>query len=332
MVATSATSSLRAPHTHVHATPRPALRLGFLLTVGILLVELVAGLASHSLALLSDAGHVLTDATALGLAWFAAAQAERPADARLTFGYHRIGILTALLNGATLVLVTVGIAYEAIGRLQRPEHVLPLLMIPAAAVAIIANVFIGLGLHRAAGESLNARAALLHVVGDVGASLAVIIGAVAILLTGALWIDPALSLFIAVLIAVGSVRVIREALNILLEASPRGVQMDDLVKDMAAVPGVRNVHDLHVWTITSGVRALSCHAVIDDLPPSGSAPILDRLSALLCEKYRIGHTTIQFESEAHSDHDGYCACPPGSDAPLYCELRPADGHIHAHAH
>lgn len=318
---------------HAHATSRSALRLGFLLTIGILLVEVAAGLASHSLALLSDAGHILTDAAALGLAWFAAAQAERPADDRRTYGYHRIGILTALLNGATLVLVTVGIGYEAIQRLQRPEPVLPQLMIPAAALAVLANVGIGLGLHRSAGESLNARAALLHVVGDVGASLAVIAGAVAIALTGALWIDPALSLLIAALIAVGSVRVIREALNILLEATPHGVRVEDLVKDMAAVPGVRSVHDLHVWTITSGVRALSCHAVIDDLPPSGSAPILDRLSALLCERYGIGHTTIQFESEAHSGHEGYCACPPGTGAPLYCELRPAaDEHPHAHAH
>jgi cobalt-zinc-cadmium efflux system protein len=343
-VATSATTAQQTSqfhdhhgHTHGHGqghtAQRSALRLGFLLTLGILVVEVVAGFAAHSLALLSDAGHVLTDALALGLAWFAVAQAERPADARRTFGYHRVGILTALLNGATLALITVGIAFEAVRRLQHPSAVEPAIMIPAAALAIVANVAIGLRLHRSAGESLNARAALLHVVGDVGASAAVIAGAIAILVTGATWIDPALSLLIAAVIALGAVRVVREALNILLEATPRGLSMDQLVRDMTARPGVYGVHDLHVWTISSGVQALSSHVVIADLPPSGSAPILDDLSAMLRDRYGIAHTTLQFESEAHTGHEGFCACQPGTDSPLYCDLRPAaDGCAHPHAH
>src|SRR5262249_53523298 len=144
------------------------------------------------------------------------------------------------------------------------------------------------------------------------------------------WVDPLLSLLIAALIAVGSVRLIRETLNILLEGTPPGIALNELVRDMETVAGVHAVHDLHVWTISSGVRALSCHAVIDDLPPSDSAVILDRISALLSEKYQIGHTTIQFESTEHAGHEGYCACPPG--AGLYCELRPTDAHEHSHAH
>lgn len=314
-----------------HLRTRPALRLGFLLTLGILVVEVAAGLASHSLALLSDAGHILTDATALALAWFAAAQAERPADAHRTFGYHRVGILTALFNGVTLVLVTVGIIYEAYQRFQHPQAVAPGIMIVAAALAIGVNLFIGRRLHITADENLNTRAALLHVLGDVAASAGVIVGAVIIAFTGATWLDPLLSLLIAALIAVSSVRLIREALNILLEATPPGIVLDELVRDMTAVAGVRAVHDLHVWTISSGMRALSCHAVIDDLPPSESTPILDRISALLCEKYQIGHTTIQFESTEHAGHEGFCACPPGT-ADLYCELHPTESHQHSHAH
>ncbi len=312
--------SAHAGHDHTHNLTREKLRLGFALTLGILLVEFAGGLAAHSLALLSDAGHVLTDAVALGLAWFAAVQAERPANERQTFGYHRVGIVTALLNGGTLVLIAGGIAFEAYRRFARPEPVEPGIMIAAAAVAIGINLYIGFGLRRE-GSGLNARAAMLHVFGDVAASLGVILGAVAIALTGAHWVDPLISVLIAALIAVGSIRLIHEALNILLEAAPSGVSLPDLVRDMLHVPGVRDVHDLHVWTITSGMLAFSCHAVIDDLPPSGSAPILDEIGAMLRRKYHISHSTIQFESTAHGNHEGFCACAPAVCEGLYCDLR-----------
>src|SRR5690349_8123733 len=316
-------------HDHTHDLTREKLRLGFLLTLAILAVEVAGGLAAGSLALLSDAGHVLTDAAALGLAWFAAVQAERPANSRRTFGYHRVGILTALANGATLVLIALGITFEAVRRFATPQAVEPGIMIGAAVVAIAVNGYIGAALHRHGGESLNTRAALLHVVGDLGASCAVILGAVAILLTGASWVDPLVSVLIALLIAVGAVRLIAEATHILLESAPKGISVPALLRDIRAIPGVRDVHDLHVWSIASGMSALSCHVVIADLPPSESAPILDRISAMLCEQYRIGHTTIQFESASHGGHEGYCACPPESGS-LYCEFRPGDTHEHAH--
>ena len=308
-------------HDHTHNLTREKLRLGFYLTLCILAVEIAGSLFSGSLALLSDAGHVLTDAGAMGLAWFAAAQAERPADGRRTYGYHRVGILSALVNGLTLVVIAAVIAFEAYQRFQHPVHVQPVIMIVAPLVAIALNLYIGFGLRGEAGHNLNARAAALHVFGDVGASCGVIVGAVAILLTGATWVDPLISVLIALLIAVGAARLLGEAVNILLEAAPRSLSLPSLVRDMLHVPGVKDVHDLHVWTISSGMHALSCHAVIDDVPPSNSAPILDGISAMLRNKYAITHTTIQFESTAHGSHEGFCACPPGACGGLYCDLR-----------
>ncbi len=333
----------RAPETrseHKHASSGSQLRLGFSLTVLILLIEVAGGVLAHSLALFSDAGHMLTDVIALGLAWFAAAQAERPANARSTFGYHRVGIVTAFLNGLTLVAIALVIGFEAYHRLMHPEDVQPGIMIAAAIVALAINVVIVRTLHAGHEHNLNVRAALLHVIGDIGASAAVVVGAVLILITGATWVDPILSLLIALVIAAGSVRLVREALNILLEAVPKGLSVPSVARDIKAVAGVRDVHDLHVWTISSGMHALSCHAIIDDIPPSASARILDRLGSMLHEKYRIDHTTIQFETVNHDRHEGFCVCQPSSCDTLYCELRQVpsdkhevahDGHEHPHA-
>jgi cobalt-zinc-cadmium efflux system protein len=323
---------------HSHTLTRESLRLGFALTALILIVEVIGGVLSHSLALLSDAGHVLTDAIALGLAWFAAAQAERPANERRTFGYHRVGILVALFNGVTLVVIALVITGEAWQRLRTPQEVHPDIMVGAALVAIAVNLFIARRLH--GGEAtLNTRAALLHAIGDIGASAAVVVGAVVIVLTGATWVDPIVSVAIAALIAFGSVRLILETVNILLESTPADISTEAVAQDIRQTPGVRAVHDLHVWTITSGIRALSCHAVIDDIPPSASAAILDRVTDMLQRRHRIGHATIQFESEAHESHDGFCACEPGMADGLYCALSTENcgghdhsSHEHSHAH
>jgi cobalt-zinc-cadmium efflux system protein len=279
---------------------------------------------------------VLTDVIALGLAWFAVAQAERPANERRTFGYHRVGILVALFNGLTLVVIALLIAFEAWQRLQAPQPVQPGIMVGAALLAIAVNLFIARRLHGAS-ENLNTRAALLHAIGDIGASAAVVVGAVVIALTGATWVDPVISVAIAALIAVGSLRLILETVNILMESTPADISTAAVACAICQMAGVRAVHDLHVWTITSGIRALSCHAVIDDIPPSASAAILDRVTDMLQREYRIGHTTIQFESEAHGSHEGFCACEPGTADGLYCALSAetcahdhADQHSHAH--
>lgn len=310
-------SEARAHH-HVHQMAGAKLRTAFLLTAVILLVEVVGGVFSHSLALLSDAGHVLTDIIALGLAWFAHAQAARPADERRTFGYHRIGILAALANAITLILIVGAIAFEAVQRLQHPAAVTPWVMFAAAAVGVVVNVYIGLGLRAAGSDNLNVRAALLHVFGDVGASAAVIVGGAIILVTGWYPVDPLISLAIALLIAWGAWRVLRETLGILMESVPRDVNVAQLVRDMIQVPGVRDVHDLHVWSIAGGMHALSAHVQVVDRPLSACDTLIGRLNSLLRDRYRIAHTTIQLE----------CAgCVPND---LYCVLSSDDGGAHTH--
>jgi len=303
---------------------KQTLRIAFFLTMLILAAELIGGFFANSLALLSDAGHVVTDIFALGLAWFATAQAERPANARKTFGYHRVGILAAFVNAVTLIVIALVILLEAIQRFQHPEPVQPLIMFLAAGIGIAVNLFIGFGLRKQS-DNLNIRAAMLHVFGDVGASVAVIVAGILILLAGWTIADPILSVGIAALIGIGAWRILRETIDILMEAVPKDIYMPDLVDDMVSVDGVQKVHDLHVWSITNNMYALSCHALIKDLPPSGSASILQSLNTMLSEKYRISHTTIQFECD---DHRGNCCEMDG----LYCRLEKAKEQCNGHSH
>ena len=310
-------------HNHTHGLARNSLRLAFFLTLIILIAELVGGLLANSLALLSDAGHVVTDIFALGLAWFATVQAERPPNARKTFGYHRVGILAAMVNAVTLIVIAFAILLEAVQRFQHPEPVQPLIMFVAAGIGIVINLIIGFGLRKEA-NNLNVRAAMLHVFGDVGVSAGVIVAGVTILLTGWTIVDPLLSVGIAVLIAVGAWHILRETTDILLEAVPKGLSMPGLVKDMRGVEGIEDVHDLHVWSIASNMYALSCHALIADLPPSDSSTILHSLNTMLSEKYHIGHVTIQFECDPHQET--YCAVNG-----LYCHMEMGENCNHDHA-
>jgi cobalt-zinc-cadmium efflux system protein len=316
-------SAEHAGHPHTHGMAKKTLSLAFFLTMIILVAELIGGYLANSLALLSDAGHVLTDIFALGLAWFATAQAERPANASKTFGYHRVSILAAMVNAVTLIVIALAILWEAWSRFQHPQPVQPLIMFLAAGIGIAVNLSIGLGLRKG-GDNLNIRAAVLHVFGDVGASVAVIVAGVVILLTRWYPADPILSVGIAGLIAVGAWRILRETTDILLEAVPKDIHLADLVRDMMLVEGVQDVHDLHVWCITSGLYALSCHASIADVPPSQSTSILRALETMLNEKYHIGHTAIQFESHAHEEA---CCSVDG----LYCSMEAGNApHDHSH--
>jgi cobalt-zinc-cadmium efflux system protein len=313
-------------HSHAHGLTRNRLRTAFCLTILILVVELGGGLVSHSLALLSDAGHMLTDVVALGLAWFAAVQADRPADARKTYGYHRTGILAAQVNAVTLILIVAVIAYEAIARLQHPEPVTPWVMFVSAAVGIAINLYIGLGLRQEGGDNLNVRAATLHVFGDVGASAAVIVGGVVIVLTGWYAADPLISLLIAALIARGAWTILRETADILMEATPRGLNVAQLVRDVVKVPGVSDVHDLHIWSIAGGMQSLSAHVQVTERPLSACDALLSDLNHLLQDRYHITHTTIQFECVGCDPNDLYCAWPP-SGAKQHTHLHP---HPHPH--
>jgi cobalt-zinc-cadmium efflux system protein len=305
-------------HDHSHGMAKESLRVAFALTTIILIVGVVGGIFANSLALLTDAGHIVTDLFALGLAWFAAVQAERPANERKTFGYHRVGILAALLNAFTLIVIVVFICWEAVQRLQHPQPVEPWIMFVAAALAICVNLFIAFVLRRD-GQNLNVRAAMLHVLGDVMASLGVIIAGIVIVFTGWEIVDPILSIAIALLVALGAFRILRETVDILLEAAPHSIAVTQVAADMRQVEGVQAVHDLHVWSIANGMNALSAHVLIDNMPSSDSAVILQRLTRMLNQSYHILHTTIQFECNAHP---GACC----SKNLLYCQLEAAHAH------
>lgn len=273
-----------------------ALAQAFALTSVVLVVEVVAGLWAHSLALLADAGHLTTDVFALGLAWFAVRQAARPADERRTYGYQRAGILAALVNAMVLVLVVFAIGYEAVRRLADASPVDGRVVIGAALVAIASNAFIATRLRGDDGD-LNVRAALLHVLGDLAASLAVVAAGVVILLTGWLPADPLVSMVVAVLIAYGATRLVLDTTHILLEGVPRGLDMAALRSAIEAEPEVSEVHDLHVWSLSGSESALSAHVVASRQGLSGedAEHIVRDLERVLCDHFGIGHTTIQVE-------------------------------------
>lgn len=290
---------------HLEAVVSGRLRQAFLLTLLILVVELGGGIWSHSLALLSDAGHVTTDIFALGLAWFAVKQTERPADSARTYGYHRAGILAAMVNGATLIVLVFVIGWEAAQRFANPEPVQGGVMILSALVGVGVNAYVALSFRRQ-GSNLNIRAAVLHAIGDLLASVGVIVAGIVILFTGWLFVDPLVSIFIAALIGWNAFKIVGETVNILLEGAPRGMDLSAIRNEMATVEGVIALHDLHVWAISSENMALSAHIVVVDQSLADSEHVMRELESRLCAKFAIGHTTVQVEfchpCAAESDH------------------------------
>lgn len=282
-------------HNHAHHhTASNKLRTAFCLTAIILVVEAVAGYAANSVALLADAGHILTDVVALGLAWFAAHLAAQPADERNTFGYRRSTILAALANGSLLIVVAAAVTVEAIVRIQQPEHVNGRFVIGAAVIAIAVNAYIALAL-RAEGANLNIRAVLLHVVGDMAASVAVIVAGILVLVWHIYVADPILSLAIALLIAFGAWQIVRDTVVILMEGIPRGLDLDRVRDAMMEVPGVENVHDLHVWALSDGYRLLTAHVLVPEQTLGDTANLLADLKLLLRRRFHIEHATIEPE-------------------------------------
>jgi len=284
---------------HVHprseaSNPAGVLRFALLLTVGYIVLTVVAGIRAHSLALLSEAGHNVSDFLALALSLGAVYLQARPPNPHKTFGYQRAGVLAAFVNAAALVVIAGLIFYEAWQRLISPAPVHAPLMIAVAAVGVAMNGAIAFFLHRS-GSDVNMRSALLHMVGDTFSTAAVIAGGWAILATGQSWIDPALSFGIGALILWSSFGIIRETLNILLEGTPRGMKVERVAEEVLKVEGVREVHDLHIWSLGSDSHALSCHIRIEDIPPSVSERILREVQQRLRQQFRIQHTTIQFE-------------------------------------
>lgn len=270
------------------------LKISLAVTLAYIVLLLIAGVRAHSLALLSEAGHNLTDLLALLLSLVAVYLHARPPSATKTYGWHRAGVLAALVNAGSLVLVSFLIFYEGFRRLQHPEYVRASVMMWVAAAGVVMNGVIAFLLYQSDND-INIRSALLHEIGDTASTAAVIVGGWVILATGRYWIDSALSFGIGVLILWSGFGIVRETLNILLEGTPRGVKLHLVEDAIRAIQGVNDVHDLHVWSIGSETRALSCHISIADIPPSVSERILRDVKERLHEEFRIDHTTIQFE-------------------------------------
>lgn len=296
------------------------LRLSLIATIGYVLLTLIAGLRAHSLALISEAGHNVSDALAVGLSFVAVWFQTRPATDRKTFGYQRAGVLAAFLNALMLILIAGWIAWEAVRRFAHPAEVEPHIMMAVAAAGVVMNGAIAAALWQAS-HDVNIRSVFIHMLGDTLSTAAVIVGGVVIAFTGQSWIDPALSLAIAALILWSSLSIIHETLNILLEGMPRGLSLGEIRATLEQIDGVEDVHDLHVWSLGSNSHALASHVTIADIPPSESNLILDRINGVLRERFRIYHTTLQFEHvvcetahgclpsaedvHAHHDHSGH---------------------------
>jgi cobalt-zinc-cadmium efflux system protein len=280
-----------AEHRHGRSDSR-ALALALALVLGFAGVEAAAGLVSGSLALLADAGHMLSDGLALGLALAAAALARRPATPRRSFGWRRAEILAALANGVVLVVLALLIVLAAVRRLSDPPEVEGAWVLATGSLGLVVNLVAARILH-GAGDGLNVRAALLHVLADLASSVGVVVAGTVVLLTGWQLVDPLVGLLIGVLVLLSTRRVLTESVAVLLEAAPRGLDVDALSAELRAVDGVVGVHDLHVWTITSGFPALSAHVLVE--PRADCHSIRRDLEVLLRERFALTHTTLQVE-------------------------------------
>jgi cobalt-zinc-cadmium efflux system protein len=300
-------------HTHSHlreAAKQTTTRLSWslFLTLGFVVVEAAAGVFSNSLALLTDAAHNLTDVIALGLSWFAIRITAQPANARKTYGYHRAGILVALINSTTLVLIALGIFYEAYRRFLSPPDVQSGILIGVGLVAVVINLVTAMLVHRGSESDLNLRSAFVHLMGDVISTVGAVIAGVIIFFTGANWLDPLVSVLIGFLILYNAWGILQETIEILLESTPRDVDIKKMVSDITEVDGVLGVHDLHVWSLTRNLRTMSAHILTEDISISAGTKIQSTINELVYHHYNISHATLQLEC---------IDCDPDS---LYCKM------------
>ena len=293
-------------HTHHPLPVASKLKYGIILTGFILVIEVAGGILSNSLALLSDAGHVFTDIVALSLSWYGVRQAERPPTHRMTFGYHRVGVIIALVNAISIFVIVAIIFYEAYRRWQQPPAVDSTLMLAAGVVGLGVNIFVAFWLHKEHQSNLNVRSAFWHALGDALASVGVITGGVIILLTGWFLVDPIISVFIGCIIALAAWRILKEGLRVLLEATPHQVDVTRMVNTLNQVFGVKGVHDVHVWSISPEMHAMSCHVLIDDLPISRAAEIRRKTEEVLRQRFHIEHSVLQMECQECSANDIFC--------------------------
>jgi cobalt-zinc-cadmium efflux system protein len=306
-------------HSHNHHTAGSRLYLGIGLSSAILIAEVAGGIFSNSLALLSDAGHVLADIVALSLSAYALRQAQRPPSHRMTFGYHRIGVIVAIVNAIAIFAVAGVIFFEAVRRLQSPPEVNSTIMLAIAAGGLAANLVVAFWLRDARKESLNVKSAFWHVLGDALASVGVILGALVIKATGFVEADAVISIIIGIIIAASAWGILSEGVSVLLESTPAYINLAELADSIRAVQGVKEVHDLHVWSLTPNLHALSSHIVIEDRPTSEAALVRAQVEKLLDERYEINHTTLQLECQSCCPGGQLCTLEPGA-----CPLTPHD--------
>lgn len=280
-------------HSHSHSQSKKRLTIVLAITALFMIIELVGGLVSNSLALIADAAHMLTDVAALGLSLFVLWFSRRPARPQKSFGYLRIEILAALVNGVALGVISVAIFWQAYQRLLAPQGVEGGLMLIVAAAGFAVNVVAAWLLHSHAGENLNLRGAYLHVIGDLIGSAGAIIAALLILTTGYVLADPIISIVVGVLILISSWKLVRESVDVLLEAVPAHIDLSAVRNAIDEIPGVDDVHDLHVWTVTSGYLAMSGHAVVRS--PEQNQRVLKEIHACMRDRFGIAHVTVQLE-------------------------------------
>jgi cobalt-zinc-cadmium efflux system protein len=309
---------------HAHAKPNAGieriLKFSLLLTLLYIMATFVFGVRAHSLALISEAGHNVSDFAALGLSFVAVWLQGRPASDQRTFGYQRAGVLAGFVNALSLLVLAVWIGVDAVMRLLHPVPVEPKLMMMVAAAGVVMNGLIAALLWRFSGD-VNIRSVFVHMLGDTISTAAVIVGGLLIAVTHQQWIDPLLSLVIAAMILWSSWGIVRETLHILLEGTPRSVDMGEIRAAVRGVTGVVDVHDLHIWSLTAQSHALACHVRVNEMPVSESEALLDRVNHQLQDHFGIQHTTIQLEVTGCEVTDGCCS-PPKPEV--------IDGHSHHH--
>ncbi len=305
-------------HSHTHDRPlnlngesfktEKSLKFAFLLTLIILIIEFSGAVISKSMALYSESGHVLVDASSLLLAWFAQIQVRKSPSEKNTYGYHRIGILAALLNSLLLLILSLILIYESYLRLVHPEKINSGIMIIFPLISLFINVVIGIKIHKGIEHNLNLKSSFFHILGDSLVSISIIAGGLIIYFTGINYIDPVIGLIISPLIAVGAFSVINETINILLEGVPKEIDFTEVKDEILKTPGVKNVHDLHIWSMSKSFKLLSAHILVEETAVKSSdiCCIINNIQDTLAEKFNINHVVIQPELAVCSAAEGFC--------------------------
>lgn len=315
-------------HDHAHTSNKKVLRISLLLIGSFMLVEAAAGWLANSLALLSDAGHMFSDAAAIALSLAAFRFGERPADNKRSFGYQRFEIIAAAANGITLLLIAAWIVVEAASRLLRPPEIAGASMLAVAALGLAVNIAVAWYMLKNSDTegNINMRGAYLHVLSDLLGSIGAIVAGVSVLAFGWTWADPVVSVLIALLIGRSGWGVTKNSLHILMEGTPAGTDMAKIAADIRNVEGVAGVHDIHAWTITSRKHALSCHIVVDGALNVAEAYRISRAVETAVQRHGIAHVTVQTEPPEHGHEEYGCAVGHGGDAHRH------DHHEHHHGH